>query len=156
MSYPIRLDGILAKIEGTYATDPTPSASVDGVRLSERIWNNLVADPQFPNSRDDSASGTLLPIKPGTPRGWVVTLDFGVELKGAGAAYASNTLPEVSPLLKCCGMSEAITTTGGSEKVEYSPADTSHGSTTIWAYAAGKKYIINGCRGTVRWPWAAG
>ena len=32
MAEPLRIQGLLAKEEGTYGTDPTPAADTDGVR----------------------------------------------------------------------------------------------------------------------------
>ena len=156
MSTPIKLDGMLVKVESSYGTDPTPSASTDSVRLSDRFWSSITVTPAFPNRRENTAPGTLLPIAPGLPRGWMVTGEIGVELRGAGAAYSASVLPDVAVLLRSCGLTQAIDTTGGSEFVTYTPASSSHSSCTIYGYANGLLYIITGVRANVRWPWTAG
>lgn len=54
MGYPIRIDGLLAKLEpaGTYGTDSVPVTGTDGVKVNERLWPTLTIDYEFPNDRD--------------------------------------------------------------------------------------------------------
>lgn len=149
MPTPLRLDGLLAKEESTYGTDPTPTVGDDGVRISDRVWNQLTPEYAFPNRRDDVASGSLIPVRPAARTGRIVTLEFGVEAKGAGSAYSSSTpvRPEMDPLFIACARSRTHDDTVSAEKVDYDPADTGHGSATIWAYAGGKLFKVVGCRG---------
>lgn len=156
MPTPIRLDGLLAKIEGTYGVDSVPVVGTDGVRVSERVWSSLRMEYAFPNERTEVATGGLGPAPPAGARGRIVTLEIAWEGRGAGAAYSASVLPEADPLLRACGMSRADDFTGGLEKVTYSRADTSHASCTIYAYAGGLLFKIVGCRGNVRWPINAG
>lgn len=152
----IRLRGMLAKPESTYGTDPTPSASTDGVRVK----GTLRPRPEwaFPNKREDVVTGNTIGMAPpGIPAGLFVQLEVEVELTGAGSAYSASVLPQAHALLMGCGFGNAIVTTGGSESSTYTLADTGHGSCTIWAYGEnGKLYKVNGCRGTVEWPITAG
>lgn len=150
MTTPLRLDGLLAKIESQYGTDPTPTVADDGVRISQRLWSNLRKERAFPNQRPTTASGSLLDVVPATPQGRMAAITVALELRGAGSAYSATVLPEADPLLRACGMARTDDFTGGAELVSYSPADTSHESCTVWGYAAGKLYKINGCRGTFR------
>jgi len=156
--HPIKIDGLLAKEETVYGTDPTPTTSVNGVRVVGRLWPQLGTEYAFPNERDDVAAGGLTEPIPGVPRGHTISLDFHVELKGAGVAYSSSTpvRAEVDPLIVACGLSRVHVDTGGAETVTHSFADTGHSSCTIWAYAGGKVYKIVGCRGNMIWDMTAG
>lgn len=156
MAEPIVLDGLLAKVESSYGTDPTPTVAANGVRLADRVWSTLRPVFHYPNTRDDVASGSLTPAPDGVPQGRMVELDLFVEAKGFGAAYSATDLPEVDPLLYACGLGRAVVTTGGSETVTYSLADTSHGSATVWAYAGGQQFKVVGCRGNLVWEINAG
>lgn len=152
----LKIDGMLAKVESAYAADPTPTAGANGVRLAERIWSTLRVSHAFPNKRQDHASGTLLPLAPAPKVGQMVELEIAVELRGAGAAYSASVKPDQHPFWMACGHAETLVTTGGSESIAYAYADGSHSSCTVYAYAAGKLYVITGCRGIVRWPITAG
>jgi hypothetical protein len=152
---PIRpLDGLLAKIEGTYAVDSVPVVGTDAVRLSERLWNLIGTGYAWQNRRDGVQNGSLVPPPPAVPRGRIVTLDFGWELKGSrsGGAYAAGNKIEASPLIRSCCASETLVTTGGSESLTYQHADTGHDSCTIYGHAANELYKIVGCRGIFSWP----
>lgn len=158
MPEPLRLRGLLAKEESVYGTDPTPTTSVNGVRTVGDVFGAISPEFVFPNRREDVTSNSLIKAPPGTPRGRIATLDFEVELKGAGSAYSSSTptRPEIDPLLRACGMSRTHVDTGSSESVTYAMADSSHSSCTIWGYGGGKLYKIVGCRGSFTWNIAAG
>lgn len=145
---PIRLDGVLAKIEAVYGTDSVPVAGTDGVRISERAWSSLRTNYAWPNTREDVATGTILPMKPALPRGRWVEIDIAWELRGAGA----DLVVEAAPLFRACGMTEV----DGVLKFDYSQASQLHESATIYAYAGGALYKVVGCRGNFRWPIIAG
>jgi hypothetical protein len=153
---PIRIEGLLCKIESVYGTDPTPTAAANGIRISERLWAQISFEYAFSNLRDEVVTGTLLPLGAGPKRGWIATLDFGVELTGFGAAYSATDLPSVHPLIRSSGCSQTVVTTGGAETVTYTLEDTGHESCTIWAYGAGNIYKIVGCRGELTWPFTPG
>src|SRR4029077_8712736 len=155
MPIPVRLDGLLAKIEGTYGTDPVPVVGTDTVRVEDRLWPRIQENFAWPNRRDTVATGSLIPPPPGVARGRWCALDFGWEIKGSrsGAAYSAGNKIEASPLLQACICSEVLVTTGGSESLTYQHADTNHSSCTIYAYAAnGYLYKVVGCRGVWHWP----
>lgn len=137
---------ILAKIETTYGTDPTPAAgtnailamspqlSYEGLRMNERpsIRANL-------NQVQSVYGGTL------------ARLAFSCELKGSGTA---GTAPEIDALLRACAMGA---TTVASTSVTYKPISASHESVTLWYYEGGRKlHKLNGCRGTVTFRLTAG
>lgn len=155
MSVPLRLDGLLAKVETVEGTDAAPVVGTDGVRVSERIWSTMGIEHTFPNRRT-SSSGSILPIAPTARTGRKVNMEIAWDARGTGAAYSSSVLPEADPLLQSCGLARTDDFTGGSENVIYSQADTGHKSCTIWAYSGTKLFKFVGCRGSVRWPIEAG
>lgn len=160
MPYPynLRIEGLLAKEEVTYGTDPTPTAAANGVRGVGRLWGAGTHEWAFPNTREDVVSNSLIQVAPAAPRGRIMTLQYTVQLMGAGAAYASGTptRPECDPLLRACGMSRTHTDTSSSEAVDYALADTSHVGATVWVYAGGKEFKLVGCRGTFEWTAMSG
>ena len=156
--YNLRLEGLLVEEEVTYGTDPTPSASADGVRAVGRLWEAMSPEYAFPNKREDVVSNSLVKVAPGLPKGRIMNLDFVVELIGSGAAYSSVTpvRPAMDALFRACGMSRTHVDTGSSESVSYALADSSHASCTIWVYAGGDLFKIAGCRGNFVWDVLAG
>lgn len=156
MPTPIRIEGLLAKIEATYRTDSVPVAGTDGVRMAERGWSALSIEYQYPNIRDDVATGTLLPVLPGRPEGRIVTGTIVLELKGFGAVYTAVNLPEADMFWRACGYSQTVDLSVGTENVKYAPADSSHESLTMHAFAAGSRYEIIGVRCNPIWPINAG
>lgn len=153
---PTRLDGLLAKVETTYGTDPTPVAADDGVRVSGRIWTGVTPDFAFDGRRDEEHTGTLRMAPPVERGGRIATVSFDWSIRGAGTAYSMSNLPEASALLRACAHSETVDATSGSETVTYEPVDEGHESVTLYAYSAGKLYKLLGCRGVVTWPLTAG
>lgn len=153
MPNPVRIEGMLAKIESNYGIDPTPTGS-DAVRVSDRLWNVITPDYAWANERDEMVSGTLVPPPPAVPRGRFVSYDFGWEIKGSlsGGAYAGGNKIEASPLLRSHGWAEAVDTTGGAEKLTYTRLDAAHESCTIYFYTSGWLWKVVGCRGLVSWP----
>lgn len=151
MALPIKLDGLLVKIEAEYGTDPTPTTAANGVRIADRLWPTLRIEHVWPNLRDGTASGNIGPAAPALPAGAMATIEVPIELKGAGAAYAAGTRPEMDPLLRSVGFDDTVVTTGGSESITYALVSTGHESCTMWCYAANKLYKVSGCRGSMRW-----
>jgi hypothetical protein len=152
---PLRLDGLLAKIESTYGTDPTPVAATDGVRVSERVWSTIAIEHVFLGQRN-AAAGSLSPIAPAARKGRKVTMEIAWEARGTGAAYSASVLPEADPLFRACGTARTDDFTAGSEIITYAQADTGLESCTIYAYAGNKLFKVVGCRGSIRWPVEVG
>lgn len=154
MPTPIRLDGLLAKKEVTYNTDPVPVVGTNAVRVSQRVFSSLRPTWAFPNKRNDAASGSLLPVRPGLAHGRVVQIDVFWESKGAGSSYNGGGRVEADPLFQACGC--ALTTSAAPDSATYAQADTGHASCTIYGYAGGFLYKITGCRGVIMTDWKAG
>ena len=148
MPIPLRLDGLLAKIESTYGTDSVPVVGTDGVRVSQRLWSTLQLSYAWENLRRDIISGSVFPPVPASPVGRMVTMDIAWEIKGAG----SDIQPEAAPLIRACGWSE----TDGALMFTYAIAAQPHDSCTIYAYAGGMLFKIVGCRGTLKWSHVPG
>jgi len=157
MPYPhsLRIEGLLAKEETNYGVDAAPTNLLDGVRGVGRIWGALTHEWAFPNTREDVVSNSLIQVAPAAPRGRVVSIDYTVQLVGAGTAYSSVTpvRPEADPLIRACGFARSHVST---TNVIYDLADTTHASATVWAYAGGKLIKVVGCRGTFTWEALAG
>lgn len=153
----LRLHALLVKKEGTYGVDPTPGTG-DGVRIStpDGLWPLLRPVHHWPNHRNDAASNSLVPVKPGVPVGRFVEIEIPWEMKGKGSAYAAEGDIEANPLLQACGLSVAVDVTGGAEKITYTMADTGHAGATLYGYAGALRYIVTGCRGNLVWPLRAG
>lgn len=142
---------ILAKIETTYGTDPTPQAASDAVMVEDLNWSHAGARMnERPALRpslgrlQDAFGGTLL------------QLTFAAELKGPGVAYSASVRPEIDPLLRACGMAATVVTTQGQETCTYKPASTLIESCTIYYYRDGKVFKLTGCRGTVEFQLEVG
>ncbi|MGH2406416.1 MAG: hypothetical protein ACRDGN_18435 [bacterium] len=143
-SIPLRLQGLLFKRELTYRTDAVPTAALNGVRLTERLWPVIRVNYAWENLREDVDSGTILPVKGALPRGRNVTLEIPWEVKGAGI----DAPAEDGDLLRACGCTE----TDGLSLFDYAQASQLHDAGTAYAYAAGMLFKVVGCRGGFRWP----
>ena len=80
----------------------------------------------------------------------LATITLTCEVKGSGAA---GTAPEYGPLLRACGLDEAIV---ASTSVTYAPVSAALESCTIYYFEEGKRYIITGCRGNAEFNFETG
>lgn len=140
----IHREVILAKVESTYNTDPTPVASTDAV---------LVHNPAL---SFNATYTDRTPVKPSLSKlqgiygGKLAQLTFDVHLRGSGAA---GTAPEVGALLRGCGMGETVVV---STSVTYAPVSTGIESITLYHYQDGKLHKLTGARGTFTASFTAG
>ena len=136
---------LLAKVESTYNTDPTPSASADAVLCEGLSWASaglkMIARPAIRPS-----FGELRQVYGGR----LLQVSFSCEVKGSGTA---GTAPEIGQLLRACAMGETIV---GATSVTYAPVSTGVESCTLWVYEDGKQIKITGCRGNVSFTATAG
>lgn len=136
---------ILAKIETTYGTDPTPTGSANAMLVKNLNINPIAADVV---GRD------LIRAYLGESQQYIaskhVECDFEVEIAGGGAA---GTAPAYGPLLRACGMSETIS---AGVSVTYAPISASFESVTLYYNVDGILHKITGARGTVQLVVEAG
>jgi hypothetical protein len=137
---------ILAKIESTYGTDPTPTSANNAILamdLDLKVVKTPVERPaQLENlMRKQSLLGEEM-----------YEVSFKTEIVGSGSA---GTAPRVGALLRACGMSETVIT-GGSPVVNYRDDSDNLGSVTIYAYWGGRLHTITGAVGNVKVVCEAG
>ncbi|MDX2074703.1 MAG: phage tail tube protein [Alphaproteobacteria bacterium] len=130
---------ILAKIESSYGTDPTPTGGSNAILVRGNLTPRPIAAEQVSRELIRSFLANNEQLNANTH----VEIDFEVELAGSGAL---GTAPAYGPLLRACGMSETIT---ASTKVEYQPISASFESVTIYFNNDGVNHKMTGCRGTV-------
>ena len=138
---------LIAKIESTYGTDPSPVGGSDAVQVTNLeitpIESDNVQAAAYQGFIGNSTRGTLVANKR-------VSVTFDVELAGSGTA---GTAPTFGPLLKSCGLSETIVSM---TSVTYAPVSTSFSSATIYCFYDGTQHKITGARGTVSFNLTAG
>ena len=131
---------LLAKIEATEGTDPSPVGGSNAIQISSLELTPMESDnvqaAAFQGFLGNSTRGTLTANKR-------VSVSFDVELGGSGAA---GTAPAFGPLLKACGCSETIV---GSTSATYAPVSSSFDSVTLYCFYDGTRHKITNARGTV-------
>lgn len=129
---------LLAKIETTYNTDPTPVANTNAILVENLAWSFEGAR----RAERAAVRNSLAPLK-SLYGGSLMSITFDAEIKGSGAA---GTAPELGTLLRGCGFAETVV---AATSVTYKPASSGHESVTFYLYEDGVRYIVTGCRGTV-------
>lgn len=129
---------LLAKIESTYGTDPTPTGAANAIQVLDVSFTPLEGQEE---SRD-----IVTPFM-GHP-GVILTgihqmIEFGVEIAGAGAA---GDVPGYGVLLRSCGLSETVTE---DTDVVYAPVSEGFEGATLYYVLDGVRHIMLGCRGNV-------
>lgn len=141
----LRNTAILAKIEATYAVDPTPTEAANALLVS-----NVTINPLNASNVDRDL---VLPYMGGSEQlvgTAYIELTFDVEIAGSGAA---GTAPAYAPLLRACGFAETVT---AATRVEYNPVTPVADSVTIWYFSDGAKHVAKGCRGNFAVKMGAG
>lgn len=129
---------ILAKIESTYGTDPTPTGAADAMYVYDPkitpmelvVSERNPARPFF--GPDVSAVG-------GTP----VKVEFSFPLAGGGAA---GTAPGYSVIKRACAMSATV---NSGVDVTYAPVSSAFESVTLYANLDGVNHKVTGLRGSI-------
>jgi hypothetical protein len=132
-----RVRSILAKEEGTYGTDSSPTGADDAIQVSA-----LEISPAESEVLSRDLIRSYLGNSPQLIANTRVTVTFTVEYSGSGTA---GTAPQYGPLLKACGMSETVV---ASTSVTYAPVSTSFDSVTMYIDNDGIRHIVTGARGT--------
>jgi len=138
---------LIAKIETTYGTDPTPVGGSNAIQVTNLevtpIESDNVQAAAYQGFIGNSTRSTLVANKR-------VSVTFDVELAGSGTA---GTAPAFGPLLKSCGLSETIV---AATSVTYAGVSSSFDSATIYCFYDGTRHKITGARGSVTFNFTAG
>lgn len=130
---------LLAKIETTYGTDPTPTGAANAV-----LAMNVSINPMEGQDVKRDVERPYFGADPTIPAGVHTTLEFDVELVGSGTL---GTAPAWGPLLRMCSVAEVIT---AGTKVEYNPITNNPESGTIYFQADTTRHLLTGVRGTAQ------
>lgn len=137
---------ILAKVETTYGSDPTPTTSSNAILAMDIDLKTVKAPVERPIQLESlMRKQSLLGEE-------MYELSFKSEIVGSGSA---GTAPRLGALLRACGMSETIIT-GGSPSVNYRDASNSLDSVTLYVYWGGRLHKIFGAVGNVKVMLEAG
>lgn len=157
----------LAKIEGTYGTDPTPTAALNLIAVTRK---GVKYGPKWAHLTREILDGTLSKVS-GLNALPEVDFSFEVELRGNRTNGTANDISngtsaqaiEIDCLLRACDLAPTYTAAGtpGTSRdgyVIYKPTvPTAEGdSCTFYFYTGLKKHIITGCKGTVKIDLNAG
>jgi len=148
---------LLAKLESTYDTDPTPDDSnaieTIGLEMLRYEGDKVTRDVD----RHTLGGKPSININPHT------STSFSVPAAASGTSGASIAPPAHGVLWRACGFDETIDTTPSSEKVTYhlpaNQADLKDAkSVTLWDYRAqaGLVQKTTGVRGSVAWTMERG
>jgi hypothetical protein len=127
---------IVAKIESTYGTDPTPTGA------NAILVRNLEITPLEAETVNRDLVRPYLGASDQLLAQTRVSMTFEVEMAGSGTA---GTAPAYGPLLKACGLSETVVV---STSVTYAPVSSSFSSVTLYMNVDGILHKITGARGT--------
>jgi hypothetical protein len=137
MSLLTRKRTILAKLENTYGTDPTPTGSANAI-----LVRNLSITPLNAENVSRDLVRPYLGASEQLIASAYVGVEFEVEMAGSGTA---GTAPAYGPLLQACGMTE----TDGASDVTYTPKSASFASVTMYYNVDGVLHKVTGARGNV-------
>lgn len=127
---------LLAKIEATYGTDPTPTGGANAILASE-----ISIQPMQGADADRGHDTPYLGANATIPFDLHQVISFKVELEPSGTA---GTAPAWGPLLRACGCAETITP--GTDVV-YNPISDSFESVTLYLHIDGHLFTLTGARG---------
>lgn len=128
---------ILAKIESTYGTDPTPTGASNAI-----LVRNLEIQPLLAETVNRELVRPYLGQSDQLLSQTRVEVTFEVELAGSGTA---GTAPAYGPVLRSCGLSETLV---ASTSATYAPESSGFESCTIYYHQDGIRHKVTGCRGT--------
>lgn len=135
---------LLAKIETTYGTDPTPTGSANAILVS-----NMRVRPQDSELVSRDLIRTFFGNSEQIPVAIHAMIEFECEIAGAGAA---GTAPAYGPLLRACGFAETIS---AGVDVQYTPVTDSMESVTIYCNVDGVLHKMLGARGNVEFDFTS-
>jgi hypothetical protein len=138
---------LLAEIEGTYGTDPTPAANTNAI-----VASNMKFEPihnQKARSYVQIGMGSPAPLNLGEMYKITFTTDF------IHPALATTTSPEIGPLLQACGTTESVSALDHADYALSELIDADK-SVTFYGYRDGIRFIVKGARGNVKFNYTAG
>lgn len=139
MSRLTRKTAILVKPEVTYGVDSVPTGAANAVLISNQNINPLSAQ-----NVDRALVREYLGGAEQLVGSAFVEVTFDVELAGSGTA---GTAPAWGPLLRACGMAEAIS---AGVRVDYTPISASFESVVIYYHDDGVLHKLLGARGSFK------
>ncbi len=129
---------VLAKLESSYGTDPTPTSGNDAI-----LVRNVEVTPLEVETVDRELIRPFLGKADQLLSQQRVLVNFEVELAGSGSA---GTAPAYGPLLQACRCTETVVS---STSVTYAPnSDATPKSATVYFNNDGVLHKATGCRGT--------
>jgi hypothetical protein len=136
MSIFSRLKVLLAKIEGTYATDPTLTGAANAI-LAQNVTIKPMEGQDVPRNLIQAYLGGQATI----PAGLYIVIDFDTELAGSGVA---GTVPGWGVLMRGAGCAEVIV---ASTSVAYNPISAAMESLYFKFWLGGTLHAMKGARG---------
>lgn len=127
---------LLAKIEVTYGTDPTPTGAANAI-----LATNVTLRPMEGEDIDRNLENAYFGGSPKIPVGLHAVLEFDVEVAPSGTA---GTAPGWGPLLRMCSVAQTIV---AATSVEYTPITDAPESGTIYMYIDTVLHKMIGTRG---------
>lgn len=140
--------GLLLKLEASYAAGGSVAAASDGFLLAAPATPTLEYIHDGSHAAPPGMTGYQRRVAP-AGRGFSVPVQH--EAKGPGAAYSASVLPSCHVAMRISGFDAAIDTTGGAEKVTYTPTPgaITFGSGLAEFYARQQKYAATGIYGVL-------
>ena len=128
---------ILAKIEVTYGTDPTPTGAANAI-----LCMNVNLEPMAGEDVSRNLERPYFGAQEVLPVGLNSVLSFDVEIVGSGTL---GTAPAWGPLHRACACAETV---AAATMVEYTPISSAMESVTLYMNIDGTLHKLSGARGS--------
>jgi len=128
---------LLAELDETYGTDPTPAGADNAI-----LATNIVLSPMEGQDVSRDLELPWLAAQATIPAGLYMRIQYRVELVPSGAA---GTPPAWAPLLLAMGTAETVS---AATSVAYNPVSDVHPSVTHHFWVGATRFVLKGCRGT--------
>lgn len=135
---------LLAELEETYGTDPTPAGADNAI-----LATNVVLSPMEGQDVSRDLELPWLAAQATIPAGLHMRIQYRVELVPSGAA---GTPPAWAPLLLAMATAETV---AADTSVAYNPVSDVHPSVTHHFWIGATRFVLKGCRGTAVLRWNA-
>lgn len=141
--------GLLAKAESAYGDATAVSNTADGILVT----NDMVPTHEYAHDGGrrppPGMAGNMRRV---APSGRTTRWEAHHDMKGFAAAYSASNVPSGHRLILAAGFDGAVTTTGGSEKWDYTftPKGTTPTSLSVELYGRETKFPVNGVYADLR------